>query len=52
MKRYKQLATAGIALSTVGILAGCDHANNTTSGIALTNTANTPGDTSYAYEVV
>lgn len=40
MKRFKQLATVGIALSLMGVLAGCATGNNTTGSSARSNTAN------------
>ncbi|KYP81317.1 hypothetical protein [Ferroacidibacillus organovorans] len=43
MKRYKQFAVAGVALSTVGVLAGCGTVNTTTSGSTSTNTINQAG---------
>ncbi|GMA64158.1 hypothetical protein NZD89_02250 [Alicyclobacillus fastidiosus] len=40
MKNYKTWATAGVALSLVGVVAGCGNANNSTGGTAPTNTTN------------
>jgi len=40
MNRHKKWVTAGVALSIVGILAGCGNANNTTSGTTPTSTTN------------
>ncbi|QSO51105.1 hypothetical protein JZ785_19920 [Alicyclobacillus curvatus] len=42
MKKYKKWATGGVAVSIIGILAGCGNANNTTGGTAPapTNTSN------------
>ncbi|QSO47366.1 hypothetical protein [Alicyclobacillus mengziensis] len=44
MKRYKQLATAGIAFSIVGLLAGCATGNNTTSTNATPTVTKTISD--------
>lgn len=54
MKRYKQLATAGVALSIVGVLAGCGTGNSSTpmtnnsgsSNVALSPANNTSQQTS------
>lgn len=40
MKSYKKWATAGVAISIVGVLAGCGNANDTTGGTTPTNTTN------------
>lgn len=56
MKRYKQLATAGVALSIMGVLAGCATGNNTTFTNAtqtatktISNTKNTTKSTSNSF---
>lgn len=40
MKRYKQMMTASITLSIVGVLVGCETGNNPTAGPTLTKATN------------